>query len=201
MLAAPVRIAYIAVVASLVCGIPRSSFAQHSSGPAVAPVPHEASQLDFLIGKWDLVVQPVSTSLAARIHGLPSLAGTWSAWRVFDGRGLEDEVRITDASGNPRALSHTVRMFDPKSAHWIATALDVFAASFITLELEWKDNALTSTSHGTDANGAAYVGRSRIYEITPTTFLVQQERSMDNGKTWQETLHMQAKRVSAIAPR
>src|SRR5215212_7990315 len=75
------------------------------------PTTAQATQFDFLVGQWDVTVIPKVSSLVARMHGVPKRLGTWKAWRAFDGRGLEDELRITDAAGNPRSLSHSVRIF------------------------------------------------------------------------------------------
>src|SRR5262245_40799697 len=74
---------------------PLSLVAQHSatggSRPALSPA-REASQFDFLVGQWELVVTPKVNSLAAKIHGAPTFLGTWKAWRAVDGFGVEDEL-------------------------------------------------------------------------------------------------------------
>jgi hypothetical protein len=55
---------------------------------------------------------------------------------------------------------------------------------------------------GTDADGRAFVSRSRFHDIGPSGFRFQQDRSYDDGRTWTEGhLRIVAKRVAAIAPR
>ncbi len=177
--------------------------AQHGGGaPLLRSAPAEARQLAFLIGQFELVVKPAATTLGQRIHGVPKLVGTWKGWRALDGFGIEDELRVTDASGNPILLSHAVRYYDAATRHWVASAIDVYRGVFTTSTAEWRDNALTATSRGVDGDGKGYVSRGRYYDITPTSFRFRQDRSEDEGKTWKEgVLSIEAKRVAAVAPR
>jgi hypothetical protein len=184
--------------------LPRVALAQH--GPAAAPPaqtpPREATQFDFMVGQWELVVKPLATSLAARIHGAPRLSGTWKAWRALDGWGIEDELRITDASGNPRAFSHAVRVYDATARRWNVSLLDVYRGAFTTSTADWRDGAMLTASQSTDADGKRYLVRTRYYDVTPTGFRYQQDRSADDGRTWTEgVLRIEARRVAATAPR
>ncbi len=184
--------------------VPRAALAQHGGvgGPTLAVAPREATQYDFLIGQWELVVRPQVPGLAARIHGSPTLEGTWKAWRGFDGWGIEDELRVVDHDGNTRALTHAVRVYDPAARHWNISTLDVFRSRFTTATAEWQGNQVTVSSQGTDQEGKGYMQRTRLTDITPTTFKMQQERSYDEGRTWAEpTLRIEARRVAATAPR
>src|SRR4051812_8219158 len=104
---------------ALLLPLAQSAGAQH--GGAAAPMrtaPTEAKQFAFLIGEFDLVVKPAASGLAQKIHGVPKMVGTWKGWRALDGFGVEDELRITDASGNPRVLAHAVRYYDATAHHW-----------------------------------------------------------------------------------
>ena len=68
-----------AVVLVILVAMPSVLTAQHAGGaaPAAPTRPREANQFDFLIGKWNLSIQVPPLSLAARIHGMPKLVGTW----------------------------------------------------------------------------------------------------------------------------
>jgi hypothetical protein len=182
--------------------VPRS-FAQHSgAGPAAAPVaPREATQFDFLVGQWELTVRVPATGLAQRIHGAPRLAGTWKAWRAFDGWGIEDELRITDAAGNTRTLSHAMRVYDPAARRWSTTALDVFRARFTTATAQVAEGVLEMRSSGTEPGGRGYQSRGRFTDVTATAFRFRQERSYDEGRSWTESLTIEARRVAETAPR
>lgn len=182
---------------------PSMAFAQHGAGGAPAPTaPPESRQFDFLIGQWELTVKVPAQGLAQKIHGVPKLAGAWKAWRSFDGFGLEDELSITDAAGNPMALSHNMRIFDRAIHQWIISGLDVYRTKFQSATAEWKDGTMSQSSRGTDQDGKAFLTRTRFYDITPTSFRYQHDRSYDDGKTWEEAaLAMTAKRVLATAPR
>ena len=177
--------------------------AQH--GESVQPMrtaPSEAKQFGFLVGQFELDVRPKAVGLAQKIHGVPRVIGTWTGRRAMDGFGIEDELRITDASGNPRMLSHAVRYYDTAARHWTTSSIDVYRGVFSTATAEWRDNAMTTTSRGQDAEGKPYLSRGRYYDITPTSFRFRQDRSVDEGKTWEEgILNIEAKRVAGAAPR
>ena len=88
----------------LLCGAAAPRVHAQSNNAAAAPsttAPAEARQFDFLVGQWELEVKPKVNAMIAMFHGTPKLAGSWKAWRALDGFGIEDEVRIVDASGNP----------------------------------------------------------------------------------------------------
>ena len=189
------------VLLLLVIAAPTSAPAQHGGAPSIRSAPKEASQYDFLVGQWDLVVRPAVSGLAAKIHGVPKMAGTWKAWRAFDGFGVEDELRITDESGNPRSLSHAMRYYDATTKRWNTSQLDVYRGTFTQSMAEWKDGTMVTTGHGTDAEGKVYATRAKYYDITPTSFRFRIERSTDEGKSSSESLGIDAKRVAATATR
>lgn len=177
--------------------------AQHAAAaPSTRAVPAEARQMAFLIGQFDLVVKPKAVGLGQKIHGVPKLVGTWKAWKALDGYGVEDDLRVTDESGNPKLYSNAVRYYDAEQKRWRASTIDVYRGVFSTSSGEWKDNAIIMTSHGTDAEGKVYASRTRYYDITPTGFKYRSDRSFDEGKTWEEgVLRIEAKRVAATATR
>jgi hypothetical protein len=154
-----------------------------------------------MVGQWELDVRPLVTGLA-RIHGSPKFNGTWKAWRALDGWGIEDELKISDASGNPQAFTHSIRVYDPDAKRWNVTGLDVYHTKFSAANASWSGREMTQSSSGTDAEGKAYTTRTRVYDIKPTEFKWQQDRSYDGGKTWTEgTLRITAKRTAATATR
>lgn len=179
---------------------------QHGAGGgnarSASTPPAEARQFDFLIGQWELVVTPKATGLAARIHGAPRLLGTWKAWRAFDGFGIEDELRIMDRSGNPSSLTHTLRAFSAADRRWNTTSLDVYRGRVSQSTAAFANGEMVVSGRGTDAEGKPQLIRSRFTAITANGFRLQQDRSSDDGRTWEEAvLKMEAKRVAAAAPR
>ncbi len=198
-----VRSRFAMLVSVALIALPAHVTAQHSADatPLRSP-PREATQFDFLVGQWDLIVRPQASGLAARIHGAPTLVGTWKAWRALDGFGVQDELRITDESGNPRALAHAVRYYDAPAKQWKTSTIDPYRGVFSQSSAEFRDGRMNATARGTDADGKPYVSRSRFYDITPTSFKFRQDRSTDDGRTWNEgVLIIQAKRVAVAAPR
>ncbi len=178
--------------------------AQHGSAqpaPDTKP-PREASQFAFLIGQWDVTVKPKATTLAARIHGAPKMQGTWKAWRALEGWGIEDELRIVDAAGNPQNFTHFLRVYDAAARRWNVSALDVYRARFTTSNAEWKGDVMLTSTQGTDAEGKPFTSRVTFSRITPASFRYQQDRSADGGRTWTEAfLVIEGKRTAVVAPR
>jgi hypothetical protein len=169
--------------------------------PPSTVAPREARQFDFLIGQWQVVAEPHVSALVAMIHGQPKLLGSWKAWRSFDGFGIEDELRLTDAAGNPVLLSHSMRAFDRAAGHWSSAMLDVYRSSWKQATAAWKDGQMTVTARGLE-DRREVVWRSRFDQITAQGFRWQQDRSYDGGRTWDEpSLRITAQRVAAVAPR
>ena len=189
------------VIAALI--MPAASHAQHggSQPSIVTTAPKEASQFNFLVGQWALDVKPAANTLAQRIHGTPKLRGTWKAWRALDGFGVEDELRITDASGNPMSLTHAVRFYDGTARRWRSSTIDVYRGVFTSSTAEVRGNQIVVSSQGTGSDGKPYLSRGTYSDITPGGFTFKSERSTDNGKSWNSNLTIEAKRVSAAASR
>lgn len=187
--------------------LPTLADAQHGNAPAAAPrltnvAPAEAAQLDFLIGQWEVVVTPQATSMAARIHGAPTLLGTWKAWKVLDGFGVEDELRIVDRSGNPNSLTHALRLYDAAEKRWTQVTFDAYRGRTTPAAGEWVNGEYWVRSTGRDAEGKPYVQRARFHDITADGFKYVADRSSDGERTWETAvLRMEARRVAASAPR
>jgi hypothetical protein len=193
---------YRCIVLLLLCAVVTPVAAQHGRPAPSHTAPREASQYDFLIGEWQIVAEPRVEGLAARIHGNPKFPGTWKAWRGLDGWGIEDEIRLTDESGNPQALTHFLRSYDPAAQHWIVASLEIYRARLTAATGEWRSGEMHLESRGTDAEGKAFVSRGRFHEIAIDGFRFQQDRSYDDGHTWTEGfLRIRAKRVAATAAR
>lgn len=186
-------------VALAVCILSPATIAAQHGGSGAAPsavvAPKEASQYAFLIGDWDLTVKVPATSLAARIHGMPKIVGTWSARRALDGWGIVDDLRITDIAGNPNAMLHATRYFDRTTGKWVISALDVYRGRFTTATGELRNGEMQTASSGTDANGKPYMLRTRMFDVKANSFRYVQDRSEDGGRTWTEgTLTIEARR-------
>jgi len=192
-----------ALVLSLALALTGIAHAQHGGGAgAAAAAPAEAAQFDFLVGQWELEVTPKVSGLAAMIHGAPKLVGSWKAWKAFDGHGLDDELRIVDASGNPRSLSYSQRIFDAKTQRWLVSGLDVYRARFGSSSGQWQGGEMRLEGSGLTNDGKPMLTRTRFMEITAERFKMRQDRSYDNGANWEEgTLTVVAKRVSRKAAR
>lgn len=194
------------VITAVITAQPADARAQHGGGAAparpAATAPAEASQFDFLLGQWEVTVTPKVGGLAARLHGAPTLQGTWKAWKAMDGFGIEDELRIVDGSGNPNALSHALRLYDPAQGRWTQVSVDAYRAVMTSATAEWTAGEMRIRSTGRDAEGRPYVQRARFHDIRADGFRYQADRSFDGERTWETAvLRMDARRVAATAPR
>jgi hypothetical protein len=191
-----------ALVLSFAIALTSLAHAQHAGGAAAAAVPAEAAQFDFLVGQWELEVTPKVSGLGAMIHGAPKLVGSWKAWKAFDGYGLDDELRIVDASGNPLSLNYAQRIFDAKAKRWLVSGLDVYRARFGSSSGAWQDGEMRLEGSGQSNDGKPMLTRTRFMEISADRFKMRQDRSYDNGASWEEgTLTVIAKRASRKAAR
>lgn len=171
----------------------------HAQAPVAA---REAAQFDFLIGQWEVEMTPKISGLARLVHGQPRLVGSWKAWRAFDGLGVDDELRVVDSSGNPVTLAHAQRIYDSKAQRWQVSLLDVYRARFSNATAQWQGSEMRVDGSGTNADGKPMLTRTRFLAITADGFKMEQDRSTDNGATWDEAaLVIVARRVAAKAPR
>ena len=180
---------------------PTFASAQHAAPietPASAPA--EAKQFDFMLGEWRIEVHPKVSGLAAMIHGAPKLTGMWKAWRVLDGRGVEDEMRIVDGSGNPVTLNRNLRVYSGAEARWKVCGMDAYHARSSEASGALRDGEMRMDGHFTEGDGKTVLTRTRFFGIGPDAFHMQQDRSEDNGQSWNEAvLTINAKRTAATA--
>lgn len=186
---------------ALIVSFPLCGFAQHmAAAPVAANAPTEAKQFDFLLGQWELDVHPKVSGLAAMIHGAPKLVGTWKAWRVLDGLGIEDEMRIVDASGNPLSLSRALRIYGKADARWQVSGVDAYRGRISLSTGTMQGAEMHMDGQFTDPQEKPTLTRTRYFDITADSFHMQQDRSTDNGQSWEEgALTIDAKRTAANA--
>ncbi|AVP96404.1 hypothetical protein C7S18_03990 [Ahniella affigens] len=192
-----ILITMMVLVATTLVSWPAQS--QHQTTPAAtAASATPTHEFDFLVGDWTLTVHPRINALAAMIHGAPELLGTWHAERAFAGQGLEDELRITDASGNPAGWVRTLRIYDQSSRKWKQASVDVQRVVTNLGNAEWRNQEMWQISERRNLDGTVHQIRLRFHDIQKDQFSVQQDRSEDGGKTWDEAvLTMTATRAGA----
>ncbi|WP_038617058.1 hypothetical protein [Dyella jiangningensis] len=149
------------------------------------PSAPELHQFDFLLGQWQVKGEAKVGGLIALIHGAPKLAGSWKAWRAADGKTIEDELRLTDASGNPMSTVQFTRTFSREENCWKITGLDAAVGRAQPSTGHWQDGEMVVIGNTTDHEGKHYRSRTHFNAITPTGFRMVQDRSYDEGKTWE----------------
>lgn len=149
-------------------------------------IPPETKQFDFLVGQWQVEVKPKVAGIAAMIHGTPKLSGTWKAWRALDGLAIEDELRIIDASGNPISLTHALRIYSKAEGRWKLSGVDAYRARISESTGAMENGEMRTSGRGVDPEGKPSLTRTRYFDVTPNGFRMRQDRSNDNGQTWDE---------------
>ena len=166
------------VVACCLCSATASQAAEAAAAP-------ETHQFDFLLGQWTLTGELKVGGLVALIHGQPKLAGSWKAWRAADGRGVEDDLKLTDASGNPASSVHCTRIFSRDENCWKIAGRDAKQGNLQPATARWQGDEMLSMGSGTNQEGKRYQSRTHYLAITPVSFRMVQDRSYDDGKTWE----------------
>jgi hypothetical protein len=156
--------------------------AADAAGVAAAP---EARQFDFLIGQWKVSGEVKTSGLLALIHGTPKLVGSWKGWRVAGDHGIEDELTLTDTSGNPISAVHFTRTFSREENCWRITSRNTYNGSAPPATARWKGDEMLVMGSGTSPEGKHYRSRTHYAAITPVSFRMVQDRSYDEGKTWE----------------
>ncbi len=172
--------------------------ATNSSAPALRS--SEATQFDFLLGEWQLEVHPKVSGLVAMIHGAPRLIGTWKASRSIDGLGIEDDLHIVDGSGNPLSSNYSRRLYDLAQQRWKISGKDLQNGRSSAASGQWLNGEMHLDGQFVDAEGKTTLTRTRYYDISTNSFHMRQDRSIDNGQTWDEAvLTIDAKRATPSA--
>lgn len=178
--------------AALVVLLPLAALAQKP----VADSP--ANGFDFMLGTWRLDVHVRVSGLAALIHGAPKLSGTLKVRRTPE--GLEDELAVVDASGNPRSTSRSRRVYDAASERWNISNTDAYHARQGSAQGRQEAGEMRVDGSYVEG-GEKTLTRSRYFAITADAFRFTQDRSRDNGATWDEGVFAyEAKRIAAAAP-
>ena len=151
----------------------------------------------------DLKFHDIPTTVAGAVRSAVALGARLVTVHASGGRAMLDAAQEA-SSGRCGVLGVTVltSMDDATLGKWTQTSLDVYRGRFTTANGAWAQDALSLRSVGRDAEGKAYVQRSRFYDITPTSFKFDVDRSNDGERTWETgVMRIEAKRVAASAPR
>jgi hypothetical protein len=178
--------------AALVVLLPLAALAQKPAADSAA------NGFDFMLGTWKLDVRVKVSGLAALIHGAPKLSGTLTVRRTPE--GMEDELAVVDASGNPRSTRRSRRVYDATSARWNITNIGAYHGR--EGSAQGRQEASEMRVDGSYAEGGEKtLTRSRYFAITADAFRYTQDRSSDNGASWDEGVFAyDAKRIAAAAP-
>ncbi len=152
--------------------------------------PPELSQFAFLAGRW---------RCEARVRldggGWQAFDATWRGRYILDGRAIEDEYRMTDASGKLVVLGLNFRVYDAARRQWSIKWLNALTGA-------WTD--LGSPEEGGvrfDGQSISYVMREPMAEhaYTRATYTnISRSRftwiggKSDDRKAWSEFMVIEA---------
>lgn len=155
--------------------------AASAAGVEAAPAAH---QFDFMVGQWQVTGEVKIVGIMALIHGTPKLTGTWKAWRMQDDSGIEDDLTLADAAGNVNSAVHYTRTFLRQDSSWKISGRDAYNGHPPVATGHWQGDKMLVMGGGTSSEGKHYQSRTAYVAITPSSFRVIQDRSYDEGKTW-----------------
>ena len=95
-----------------------------------------------------------------------------------------------------------MRAYSGAESGWLVASLDVYRGRVSESKGQWQGGEMVLNGKGADPEGKPVLTRARYSKITPESFHLQNDRSADNGATWDEAvLVIDAKRVGAAATR
>lgn len=163
-----------------------------------APVPHDgAHDFDFSVGTWH-------THIRRLLH---PLSGS-KTWVTYDGTvtdrdalGGAANVEEVEANGPNHLELLDVRLYNTASHQW---SLNGANSAEGTLEMpamfgEFENGR--GVFYDQEAfNGRMILDRQTFYDITPTSYSLEQAFSNDGGKTWEPNFVASLMRTSRTAP-
>lgn len=182
----PSLLAWVGLAAAL--WMPAAGAQRGDQASLIITPPAEARQYDFLIGEWTLTARPKLSGLVRLVHGDTILTGTWKAHRALNGWGVQDELQLYDPSGNPSVLVAATRFYDARTEHWMTTSLDVFRGRQTVSTGSQVGGGMQSETRSHDADGKPTRTRATISAVDDNHFVFRQDRSYDDGQTWDEAV-------------
>jgi hypothetical protein len=137
----------------------------HSQG-APLPIPPEASQFDFFVGKWD-------AAWGKDLHGTNQITKRWN------------RVVVEEFNGHPGMPleGHSVSVYDVNTKLWKQTWVDN-EGSYLDFMGGFADGKM-ALSRSFAKDGKTVQQRMVWFDITPNAFKWNWERSLDGGQTWE----------------
>jgi hypothetical protein len=180
----PVTLAWLGLVAMLWLSVAR---AQHGDPASlIVSPPEQARQYDFMIGEWALTARPKLGVLARLAHGEIVLTGTWKVRPAMNGWGVQDELQLIDDSGNPSVLVAATRFYDARKSHWMTTSLDVYRGRQTLSTARRVGTGMQGETHSQNDDSKQTLTRATISPVDENHFVFRQDRSYDDGQTWDE---------------
>jgi hypothetical protein len=149
-----------------------------SQGPTAPSVPPEASQFDFLLGAWDLQVQPNIPNVPPRVRG------RWTAQKSGDEFMVVDEYRLFDSAGKTAYLGETYRVYNSQHKQWEFRYVEPYNGTWHEGTGRMEGGEMHLLQKTVRPDGAESLLKIRYYNITADHFSWSSERSSDGGKTW-----------------
>jgi hypothetical protein len=166
------------VTAILLASVLSLGAAREDAGPPVPPP--EASQFDFLVGAWNIDVEPNLPGIPARVKG------RWTAQKSADG------FMVVDEGGQTVYLGETYRVYNPSAKRWEFRYVEPFSGT-------WHEGTAVKDGaemHLTQKGRGGSITKIRYYDIRPERFSWSSQRSRDGGKTWARGARIEATRAN-----
>lgn len=151
--------------------------------------PPETAQLAPLVGTWEAVrfIRRRDGSWSSPVKAL------WQWYYILDGHAIQDDWGLLDDStGALQTIGTNLRIYNPTKKHWEMTWIDKSARSVLFFKATEVDGKVIM--NGKNAKGQQV--RNTFSDITPASFLWQQEWTMDGGNSWFVVVKIECRRRS-----
>ncbi len=169
----------VGVMSSICLALPAG--AGESAQPSKVAMRDGQHDFDFNFGVWKTHIRRVLDPLSGSANSI-ELNGTVTVHKVWDGRGLIEEIETEGPNGHWGGLS--VFLYNPEAHQWSQTFADS-KNGVLTVPLigSFKDGRGELFAQDT-RNGRSILVRALWSDIKPDSHHFEESFSDDGGKTW-----------------
>jgi hypothetical protein len=156
--------------------------------------PPELSQFAFIIGSWRCDVRVKTDDGAWR-----SYQATWIGRYILDGHVIADEYRMVDGAGELIVHGVNFRSYSVDKKAWVMRWLDATRATWVELGPDSLGGVRVSRDtiifDLIDSFAPDAICRVTFSNIAADHFSWREEKSLDQGTTWNEFVMIEAQRT------
>lgn len=148
--------------------------------------PPELARWSFLVGDWK-----GEAKLRREGGRIETLQVSWNGRYILDGYAIQDDYRMTSATGELIVLGTNIRAYDAQKKVWSMKWLNGLTGTWVDLGSEelggWQVDEKSFSYNIKDLAAGPSLTRATYTNISPDHFTWRGEKSSD-GKAWEEFL-------------